>query len=146
MKTSDLEKILKTKLKEIGFTKQGPTWHRKKEIVIQVINIQKSSWSDLFFINLGVYLTPIGNTDKPKENHCHLRRRLSSLVKNIEEFNKTVDYTENNNIDEGLLEYIEGEALQWLESCSTIDGLITELNSTETLITLNAREYIEKEA
>lgn len=68
---------IKPRLKALGFKKSGLNWRRSTEDVIQVLNIQKSQWGPEFYINLGVYIIPLGPEDKPPHNRCQIRTRLA---------------------------------------------------------------------
>jgi hypothetical protein len=51
-------------LNEIGFTKKSGSWYREERDSILVANLQKSDFSDAYFINLGIWLKPLGGADK----------------------------------------------------------------------------------
>ena len=87
-----LEQCLKPLLKEAGFKKQGPTWHRSGNDAIEVFNIQGSQWSKSFYINLGTYFKAIGSEEKPKEYSCHIRERLCGITDDPNECNSTLDF------------------------------------------------------
>ena len=86
-----IENLIKPHLKQIGFRKKGATWYREKLNFIQVVNVQGSQWSKIFFINLGIYLKDLGGEETPPEYKCHIRKRLDSLVLDPVHFNKLCD-------------------------------------------------------
>lgn len=59
--------IFKTELKRLGFSKKASTWYRTFDEVIQIVNLQKSSWSsDDHYLNIAFYLRALGDDLKPK--------------------------------------------------------------------------------
>ena len=47
--------------------------------MIQLINLQRSHWSSVVYVNIGLYIRSIGDIIDPKEYDCHIRYRLSSI-------------------------------------------------------------------
>jgi hypothetical protein len=47
---------------------------------VQVVNLQRSSWSPLYYLNVGLWLLALGDNDHPKEHQCHVRARLEDLL------------------------------------------------------------------
>jgi len=77
MNKDQFSELLAPQLKKVGFRKKGRTWHRENDEVIQVFNIQGSSWDmEDFYVNLGIYLRAIGSDPRPSENHCHVQQRV----------------------------------------------------------------------
>jgi hypothetical protein len=71
----DLESALHAVLKPLGFRKRARTWRLERPEVISVVNLQKSSWGDDFYLNLGVFLKGDGAVRQPAEKDCHIRWR-----------------------------------------------------------------------
>lgn len=82
--TTEFADQLAPDMKSRGFRKSGATWHRDQGRIIQVLNIQKSQWSDRFYINVGVYLKDLGTEARPTEYRCHVRCRAEQLVASSE--------------------------------------------------------------
>ncbi len=79
MDKEELGTTLAPHLKRLGFKKKGRTWHRTSEDVVEVFNIQGSSWSkDDYYLNLGIYLKALGKETLPPEYNCHIRERIPS--------------------------------------------------------------------
>lgn len=59
-----IKEIVKDLMKSAGFRCKNNTWYRQTNDLIQALNIQKSAWEDLYYINLcfnyydGSYLYP----------------------------------------------------------------------------------------
>lgn len=66
--------------KSRGFVKNSGSWYLKREDVILVLNLQKSNYGRQYFLNIGMWLTALGMDEQPKEQHCHIRSRLSRLA------------------------------------------------------------------
>ena len=61
--------------------KKGQAWYRNAKEVVQVLELQKSQYGKQYYINLGVAVKALGmENDFPKEQKCHIRTRLSSLL------------------------------------------------------------------
>jgi len=73
--TAEFARHLAPELKERGFRKTGPSWHRVRDRMIQVFNVQKSQWGALIYLNVGIYLTDLGSETRPSEYRCHVRCR-----------------------------------------------------------------------
>lgn len=67
-------------LKPLGYGKRGATWHRERDDVISVVNLQKSQSGDDLYLNVGVYLKEAGPERRPPESRCHVRARLPTLT------------------------------------------------------------------
>ena len=63
----ELEATIAAVLKPLGYTKRARTWHRERESVISVLNLQISQWGDECYINLGVYVKSLGGLAQPNE-------------------------------------------------------------------------------
>jgi hypothetical protein len=62
-----------------GFRKQSDTWYLDCPETILVANLQRSDYSEKYYINFGVWVKAIDESVVPKENHCHIRIRLGRL-------------------------------------------------------------------
>lgn len=110
---------LKPLLKAQGFRKTRTTWHRVSEQTIAVFNVQTSQWnSDVYYINVGVYLTALGSRNDPPEYECHVRTRVSSEGRTTAE--------------------IVDEALRWYADRGTIAQIkaLAEADSKHGLVSL----------
>jgi hypothetical protein len=140
-----LENLLKPCLKEIGFKKKGATWHRANSDFIQVVNIQGSQWSKIFYINLGVYLKQLGDEQTPVEYKCHIRTRLSQLVPDLNRLNELCDIHssdfegfDRSELQDLLINY----GVSWLDKCCTQDGIKNEINLGRSMISKIVKDRV----
>ncbi len=82
----DLEKLLTSLLRPTGFRREGRNWRLDLPDVIQVVNLQRSRWSDSFYLNIGIFVRAVQNEPgrvrneaKPNIVECHFRIRLEDL-------------------------------------------------------------------
>ncbi|RLE23550.1 MAG: hypothetical protein DRJ65_11625 [Acidobacteria bacterium] len=137
------EVLLKPCLKHAGFSKKAATWYRCTENTIQVVNLQGSQWSKIFFINLGVYLRSLGSSKQPAEYDCHIRTRLSQIVRNRYRLSELLDAhsVDFRAIDRSDLPTIlVMHALPWLEKCSTKEGCAEEIAARRCMVRKNVQD------
>lgn len=93
MSEIDLIGDLDFELNLAGFKKKSKTWYYDEEEVIKVVNLQKSNHSNLFYVNISVFLKGIDSGKQyPKEQECHIRTRLnSSFVDLNQDYNYLFD-------------------------------------------------------
>jgi hypothetical protein len=67
--------VLRHAIRPLGFAGPRRTWIRNTGATVAVINLQRSSWSDLCYLNFGLLLNALGRPKTIREEHCHLRLR-----------------------------------------------------------------------
>jgi hypothetical protein len=67
-------------MKGVGFSKKSGSWYRVTADVITVGDLQKSQYGLQYYVNIALWLRPLGEVKTPKEQVCHVRTRLSRLV------------------------------------------------------------------
>jgi len=67
-------------MKGAGFSKHSGSWYRDTDDVITVAELQKSQYGLQYYVNIALWLRPLGEAKTPKEQACHVRSRLSLLV------------------------------------------------------------------
>ncbi len=67
-------------LKALGFKKKGRTWTRETPDAFQVVNLQKSDFSEQVYVNVAVYLKALSDETSPPEHWCHIRARLERIA------------------------------------------------------------------
>jgi hypothetical protein len=113
-------------LRSSGFRKKGNSWYKASDATILVANLQRSSFSDAYYVNLGVWVKSMGDTDFPKEHQCHIRQRLCSLCDTPckplfdAEDRSMTDDERMAKIEALILEY----AIPFLNDCSSTDGIL----------------------
>jgi hypothetical protein len=149
-----VEVALGQALKTHGFKKKYRTWYLELDETILVVNLQKSQWSRLFYINLGVWLKALGEEKFPKEYHCHINGRLESLAANDRELihqaldleDESVSAEERTNV---IVSAINQLAMPLLLKCGTEAGVKASFLKGELedmLIAVAAQELLGVEA
>jgi hypothetical protein len=67
-------------LKSKGLSKHSGSWYRRSAETISVLNLQKSQYSRLYYLNFGIWILSAGDADYPKPNKCHIVGRVSNLL------------------------------------------------------------------
>jgi hypothetical protein len=130
-----------------GFVKKGQSWYLHGEDAIIVVNLQKSSWSELFYINMGIWLKAFGETVLPQFNHCHLYYRVEYFFQEQRELIITACSLESSNLQilSDLAEFIENQLIPFLHKC-TYESYLRELMSKGKLdgglVRIEARMYL----
>jgi hypothetical protein len=130
----DLEQAIARVLKPLGYTKRAATWHRDREQVVSLVNLQKSQWGEDWYLNLGVYLKALGSEVRPTEARCHVRCRAASLGRR--EMPRDAD---------GLSALIGDVAVPWLDALATERGIAEFLASERSgacFVHQRARELV----
>lgn len=133
-------------LKARGYKKSGPTWRRRKDDAIQVLNLQKSQWGDSFYVNVGLYLTALGEEEQPTEYRCHVRCRAERLVprEHFAELRGLLDFTTDLSESDRYTKIralIEHYLLAWLDANSTEVALRSTLKDQTEGFFVHARVW-----
>jgi len=93
------EKINKV-LKPLGFKKKGVSWYLNNPQTITILEIQRSKWSENYYLNLGIYLKEKGEeVIDVQECKCHIRTRLTKLLDNKSDLEKYLNYAGINDTE-----------------------------------------------
>ncbi len=119
-------------MKPHGFLrKRSSTWYLDEGDLIKVVNLQKSSYSNLYYPNLSIYFKAIGGSDEPypKEEECHIRTRLGSRYVGLEQEYDYLFNLEEVNMDcekyaEKINECVKSNILPQLELIKTKEGIL----------------------
>jgi hypothetical protein len=114
-------------LKRRGFKKKDATWHRVQGGFIQTFNVQGSQWSKSFYLNLGLYISALGEKTTPPEYHCHIRNRVGDVADDRTRYNQLLDLENGIPADDRfreLNEIIDSRAIPWLEEFSNDQRII----------------------
>jgi hypothetical protein len=146
----DLIEYLNHEFRRIGFAKVGDNWYLEYEDCIQVVNLQKSAYSEQYYLNLGILLKQLDETRHPNEYNCHIRIRLNMLgslpgLQRIIDFEDTSIHPKDRTTR--LSRIIKEVILPFLENMADLqnikEALINE-KYTNLIITLKAREFLER--
>ncbi|MBK1884536.1 DUF4304 domain-containing protein [Luteolibacter pohnpeiensis] len=114
-------KAIAPTLKAHGFKKKDATWHRTCDGFIQTFNVQGSQWGKSFYLNLGIYITALGDETHPLEYRCHVRNRVDEVAVDRARYKQLLDFEISISSSERfkeLNEIIESRAIPWLEEFS----------------------------
>jgi Domain of unknown function (DUF4304) len=147
MEKKELAIILSEVLVPIGFKKKGNYWVVNGDVITKMINLQKSDYSNAFYINYGYILNSI-----PLDNlMMHVYNRVTSL--DVEERNRITFLLdlENNIADEerskALKEMLKSKLVVKVQAVNTEDDLLAELKKRPHLndITLGVKKHFDLE-
>jgi Domain of unknown function (DUF4304) len=115
--------------REAGFAKKSGTWYRRQGEAIIVLQLQKSHWGRQHYVNVALWLLPLGEADHPKEPQCHIRTRLSRLVPPEDEahLDQLLDLDAGvADRERELLEFLRTRLLPLVDATATLEQLRTE--------------------
>ncbi|WP_437923837.1 DUF4304 domain-containing protein [Sorangium sp. So ce291] len=119
-------------LMEAQFLRKSGIWYRDTEETVLVVDVQHSNFGQQYYINLGIFVKGLSQKPTrlpPKENECHVRLRLESLMPEAEEQVRQVLLDlENESIGfferkQRILELVASVAVPFLSQCSTRAGI-----------------------
>jgi hypothetical protein len=120
--------------KAAGFVKKGSSWYANRAESVLVINPQKSHYGEQYYLNLGVFFRLLGVSEKPKEQECHVRARLTDVVKKDEQTSvqQLLDFdavlTSGIERKQALADFLLIRGVSFLEQCSSVEGVGTALS------------------
>lgn len=81
MNSHTLRRLMDECLLQHDFCYRGKSdWVRDFPELIQIANVQKSTLSGQYYVNLGIYLRTFGELKNPKEYQCQVRARLDGFL------------------------------------------------------------------
>ena len=125
-----LEAALHSPLIAKGFVKKGSTWYRKTEDLLQVVDLQKSSFGGQFYVNL-CYVpegVAVEGMPTPKEHKCPIRMRVTSLFRDDRaRINKLFDLEDKTVSEEerteGVRDLLSSSVLPFFDQTSSSTAL-----------------------
>ncbi len=143
-----INEIVSGTLASHGFRQVGDTCYRDEPESTLVVWVQQSGWSDVAYINFGVYFRSLGQLERPKLGYCHINARLEELVPNPSRLTRLLNF----NLVDGRPDATDEErrseipallgeyGIPWMESVRTLEL------ARETLTKHNARGFVLPEA
>lgn len=128
----EIDTILKDILKCQGFKLKGTSWYRLTDDFINVINFQKSLYSNLYYINIGID-KKIGNEDLYKpEYKFPIRLRIERLITD-KALMQALDFEHNISVLDRveLLNKILKYSIDFLDSISNWEQLKLSLSDSQ---------------
>lgn len=123
----DIERLITKILAPEGFHKKGRTWRLDTPETIAVVNLQRSQWSEKFYLNLGVMVKSMDSKLEPKHYECHARRRLAEIMPSRLRGHALFDLCDPSILPEErekeITAAINDIALPLLRKCKTFAGL-----------------------
>ncbi len=109
-------------LEKAGMVKQGQSWYLDGQDTIAVVNLQKSDWSDLYYINIGICLKELNPAASPLEFRYHLDFRAESLFPEQREllFTSCSLQQSDQELLTELALFIGNQLIPFLHQCSNI--------------------------
>ena len=139
-----LEGLIAPPLKALGFKKRARTWWRHRDETIQVLNLQKSSFGERLYVNLGVYVKALETEEFPPEQRCHVQVRLERVVPE----ERSLSVASADSITDPKPELISAvleDGLGWLDQVATYRGLreyIASGGAGKGMVFANLRELL----
>lgn len=140
MDKKDLIAIIDSVLKPSGYKKRGNYWRCEGVELIKIVNLQKSSYSNLYYINYGFNIKKLKDESSP----MHIYRRISSKDsegKNILDFETEME----NEVRIKKIKYLLTHSiLMNVNRVNSIDGLKDDLRKQPQLndVQLNVKEFL----
>lgn len=87
MEARKFERLFDFELKKFGFKRRSSHWYLKTSGALQVINLQKSRFGDIFYINLSFVPDgmSVAGLPFPREYKCPIRIRLGTGMSEAED-------------------------------------------------------------
>jgi len=125
-----VEKTLEGVASFAGFSRHSGAWYLRNAETIEVVELQKSQYGQQYYVNAALWLLPLGESQFPKEEKCHIRSRLGVLFPEHEHSLKQI-------LD---LEYPMDEATRVIEFRRILETLLLPtLAACSTLARLKGR-------
>lgn len=147
MEKKELASIFSKSLVPIGFKKRGSYWVMNGEVITKMVNLQRSIYSNAFYINYGYILNSV-----PLDNlMMHVCNRVTSL--DVEEKSRITFLLdlESGIPDEerikALEDMLQSELISKFQAVNTEEDLLAELKSRPHLndVTLVIKQYFNLE-
>ena len=121
-------------LRRAGFKARATTWYKHGPDALLVVNLQKSLHGPQHYLNLAAWVKQLGDAETPKEYQCHIRVRATSLPTNkADVLGQALNLGEESMSPEQreafIGEFMREEAIPFLESLGTLDGIRAAVNA-----------------
>jgi Domain of unknown function (DUF4304) len=130
--TNPLPLALEDVLSPAGFSRKGDSWFRSTDEVVEVVNLQKSQYGHQYYLNYALWLRALGEMRFPKEEKCHLRMRVGSIVSSEAQLARLLDFEADATDTErrtGFASLLTSEFLRFADNCRTLAGLRSLLDA-----------------
>ena len=128
----ELVKLIDNEMKRAGFKRKGKNWYLETDETVEVVNLQKSQWGNQYYVNLGILLKALDQSNTPKEYQCHIRARLNDVADEAIDWGKILDLEDASVVEEqratATSNALRDNALPFLRKMSTTNGIKHELS------------------
>lgn len=141
------KKAIAQPLEKAGFRKKGQTWYLIGQDTVVSLELQKSDWWELYFIEVSIQITPSKSDEFPPKTDYLFNHRLGHLFPNEQEM-----IIKGSSLDKGdteslavLSRFIESDVIPFLKECVSFDNLKEKLRAgvfRKGLITVKAKEIL----
>ena len=128
----EIDTILKDIIKCQGFKLKGTSWYKLTDDFIYVINFQKSLYSNLYYVNIGID-KKIGNDNLYKpEYKFPIRFRIEELISD-KAILQALDFERNFSVFDRLehINKIVKYSIDFLDSISNLEQLKLSLSDSQ---------------
>lgn len=145
MNASEFKSGVNSCLLQKGFQKKGNCYYKKTDEIIHVVCLQKSNFSNAFYINLGIVVRQLhSNEEHPREVDADIRTRFGHEYEG-----EIIDLFDLDTIAgrQHLISSIENNIREFIEtSLSERDlmKLIRNKPALQYLTTGKAKKYLEE--
>lgn len=126
MEKKELANILSEVLVPVGFKKKGNYWVINGDEITKMVNLQKSRFSNSFYINYGYILNAI-----PLDDMMHIYMRVASTDKNenkrIDELLDLESHISNEDRANNLKRLLHEKLIPNLQNINTEEDVLNEL-------------------
>ena len=140
MQKKDLVNLFDAEMRANGFIKKSMSWYHDESRIISLVNLQKSNYGNLYYVNLCTYFKALENQalTNPNVVDCHIFTRMDGVNNNHKDF----DYLFNLDECELSLEEfkkqmrmcVQHNILPQLELLKTKEGIMNICKSTPGFI------------
>ncbi len=141
------KKAIAAPLEKAGFKKTGQSWYLSGTDTIVTLGLQKSDWSELYFIQVDIQLPSLQGTQHLSKGDYLFSHRLERLFPNKQDIiqkGTSLDTGDTDSLN-ALSEFIEKDVVSFLLECTSIDNLRKKLRSgtfNNGLISKKAKELL----
>jgi hypothetical protein len=142
MEIKNFKKILNDDLSLNGFSKQGSYYYRSNKDILFIIGLQKSNFSNSYYINLGLILKELTlHIDKPRDVDSDIRARFT-----IEQHGKKTDLFDLEALTEiALRRGVEDNINTYIEPIKSVQDLKYLIESRPVMLyqtKLKAKQFL----
>jgi hypothetical protein len=133
--TNVLVPAMDSVLAPAGFQRRGASWSRRFDDVVQLVELQRSSFGEQYYLNVGLWLTTLGPVpQRLRERDMHVRLRVDVALPGEMKHR----LTDALDLENGLTSEARSAAvtaiasttvLGWLSDWSSAQGIAAALRS-----------------